>query len=342
MKAAVVAAPGRLEVRELPVPRPGPYQALCELLYGATCTGTDTHIIDGIFPFSGQLPTILGHESVGRVVEIGAKVRCFRVGDLVTRVGAPAVPESGTSVTWGGFAEYGLAGDHWSMARDGLDRAGWAGFRVNRVLHPEVRPEHAPLFTTWRETLSYLRRVGVGSGARVLVIGTGGNGLSFAAHARNLGAERVTVVGSRGAEGLASRVGATDFFDYRAADLDDLLKAAVGRSVDFAIDAVGKRSSADVALPLLREGGALGIYGIDDYGSIGLNVSRAAGPFRFCGGAYDEAETHQEVTDFYLRGKLDATVWLGAGEPFDLVDIGRAFESVRVRKTPKALVRLRG
>lgn len=342
MKAALVTAPGTLEVQEIPSPRPGPYQALCELLYGATCTGTDTHIIDGIFPFSGPLPTILGHESVGRVVEVGPKVRAFRVGDLVTRVGAPPLPEGGFSVTWGGFAEYGLAGDHWSMARDGLPRENWASYRVNRVLHPEVRPEHAPMFTTWRETLSYLRRVGVGPGACVLVIGTGGNGLSFAAHARNLGAVRVVLVGSRGAEGLSSRVGATDFLDYRASDLGERLRSAVGRTVDFAIDAVGKRTSTDIALPLLREGGALGIYGIDDYGSITLNVSRAAGPFRFCGGAYDEAETHQEVTDCYLQGKLDASVWLGNGEPFGLSDIGAAFDAVRARKTSKALVRLRG
>lgn len=341
MKAAVVTRKGVLEVRDVPVPRPGPYHALCELVYGATCTGTDTHIIDGVFPFSGPLPTVLGHESAGRVVEVGAKVRAFRVGDLVTRVGAPAVPEQGLSVTWGGFAECGIAGDHLAMARDGLAREQWAGYRVNRVLDAAVRPEDAPMFTTWRETLSYVRRAGVGRGSRVLVIGSGGNGLAFAAHARNLGAELVAMVGSSGSETAARRAGVSEYLDYRAPDLGERLRSLCGRTLDVAIDAVGKRGSADIALPLLRDGGALGIYGIDDWGSLSLNVSRAAGPFRFCGGAYDESETHQDVTDFYLQGKLEAGVWFGAGEPFGLERIGEAFAAVRARRMPKALVRLR-
>lgn len=339
--AAVVSGPGKLEVRDLPLPRPGDYQALCELLYGATCTGTDSHIIDGVFPFSGKLPTILGHESVGRVVEVGPKVRAFRVGDLVTRVGAPACPAEGISVTWGGFAEYGLAGDHWSMVRDGLPRSSWAPCRVNRPLHPAVRPEDAPLFTTWRETLSYARRMGVGPGSRVLVIGSGGNGLAFAAHARTLGAERVCVIGAARAEQAARRAGATDWYDYRLPDLAERLKAEVGRSLDVVIDAVGRRSSTEPALGLLRDGGAVGVYGVDDWGQISLPVSRAAGSFRFYSGGYDESETHQEVTDLYLQGRLDASVWFGDGEPFALAGIEKAFQAVRARVAPKALVKLR-
>jgi threonine dehydrogenase-like Zn-dependent dehydrogenase len=340
MKAAVVTAPGRLEVQDVPAPRPGPYQALCELLYGATCTGTDTHIIDCVFPFASPLPTILGHESVGRVVEVGPKVRAFRVGDLVTRVGAPAFPEAGISVTWGGFAELGVATDHWSMARDGLPEGGWVPHRVNRVLHPEVRPEHAPMFTTWRETLSYAKRMGIGRGARVLVIGSGGNGLSYAVHAHNLGAERVAMAGSARAEPLARRVGVTDYVDYASPDADAKLRSMLGRTVDFVIDAVGKRSSADIGLPLLREGGTVGVYGIDDYGHIALGMGRAAGSFRVYNGGYDEAETHEDVTDLYLRGKLDASVWLGDGEPYPLSRIGDAFAAARGRVVPKALVQL--
>jgi len=110
MKAAVIHGPADLRVREVPEPTPGDYEVLCELLYGATCTGTDSHIIGGNFPWIGRLPTILGHESVGRAVKLGAKVRHFRLGDLITRVGTPPVGDC--SVTWGGFTEFGLARDH--------------------------------------------------------------------------------------------------------------------------------------------------------------------------------------------------------------------------------------
>ena len=120
MKAAIVEKPGVLTVKDIPVPEVGAYDALCVLLYGATCTGTDQHLIAGRFPWPVRYPTILGHESVGRVVEVGAKVRYFEVGALITRVGAP--PAGGYSVNWGGFAEYGIAKDHRVMREDGVDR----------------------------------------------------------------------------------------------------------------------------------------------------------------------------------------------------------------------------
>ena len=49
MKAAVVEKPGVLSVRDVPEPVRGPYDCLCEILYGATCTATDLHIIAGTF-----------------------------------------------------------------------------------------------------------------------------------------------------------------------------------------------------------------------------------------------------------------------------------------------------
>lgn len=46
--------------------------------------------MDGLHPYPVTFPTILGHESVGRVVEIGSKVRNLQVGQLISRVGAPS------------------------------------------------------------------------------------------------------------------------------------------------------------------------------------------------------------------------------------------------------------
>ncbi|MBN1874169.1 MAG: hypothetical protein JXA33_08050 [Anaerolineae bacterium] len=64
MKAAIIERPGVLTVKEIPMPEVGEYDALCDLLYGATCTGTDQHLIARRFPWPVQYPTILGHESV--------------------------------------------------------------------------------------------------------------------------------------------------------------------------------------------------------------------------------------------------------------------------------------
>ena len=92
MKAAVVTESGKLEIRDVPMPQLGPYDVLVKSknCYGATCAGTDIHLMDGLHPYPVTFPTILGHESVGRVVEIGSKVRNLQVGQLISRVGAPS------------------------------------------------------------------------------------------------------------------------------------------------------------------------------------------------------------------------------------------------------------
>ena len=338
MKAAVIEKPGVLVVRDVPVPPVGEYDALCELLYGATCSGTDQHLIAGRFPWPVRCPTVLGHESIGRVVEVGERVRNLKVGDLVTRVGTLPVGE--LSVNWGGFAEYGVARDHWAMREDGLPAEEWHQFCVNQVLPPETDPRAATMVITWRETLSYLTRMGVGMRATVLIVGSGGNGLAFAAHARNLGASHVAMVGSGGRRDLAREVGVAAYYDYRTGEMPGLVAQPGPEGFDFIVDAVGKRGVLDAALPLLKPGGTVGIYGIDDQGSCTLNPSRAHGTFTCYNGGYDEAETHERVVAFLQRGRLKAGHWLDLERPFTLEEIGRAFEAVRERKLVKALVRL--
>jgi D-arabinose 1-dehydrogenase-like Zn-dependent alcohol dehydrogenase len=343
MKAAIVEKIGTIAVRDVPEPRPGDYEALCELLYGATCTGTDLHIIDGGFPWTGPLPTVIGHESVGRVVRVGAKVRHFRVGDLVTRCGMPAPPDGRVSVTWGGFTEFGIAYDHWAMSADGLPPDQWQGHRVNQVVPPGVDPRVVPMFTTWRETLSYLRRMGVKPGASILIVGSGGNAFAFAVHAANLGASRVAMVGALRMETAArTRAGVHTYLDYRSGTLASLLTEACPEGFDSIIDAVGRVGIADRVLPGLKPVGIYGTYGVADFGKIVISPSKARGGFTVYACSYDEAETHQAVSEFLRQGRLDASLWYDLEKPFPLDEIEAAFAHVRARRSLKALVRLRG
>ena len=164
MKAAVVENAGQLVVRELPEPPMGDYEARCEMLYGSVCAGTDTHLLHFHVPFCYwmQMPFILGHESVGRVVDTGEKVRHLKPGDLITRVGSPAV--GGIHSGWGGFATTGMASDWRAMQEDGID--GWKDKTVQQILPPDVDPAVGTLFITWRETLSYMMRMGIGKAKR--------------------------------------------------------------------------------------------------------------------------------------------------------------------------------
>ena len=73
MQAIVVASPGQVRYADLPAPAPGPYEALCEVLTCSLCAGTDSHIVDGAFP-NLRYPVVLGHETIGRVIALGAQI----------------------------------------------------------------------------------------------------------------------------------------------------------------------------------------------------------------------------------------------------------------------------
>lgn len=73
-----------LVLREVAEPVCGKEDVLLEVLACAVCR-TDLHIVDGELD-RVRLPLILGHQVVGRIVEVGPGVRGFREGD---RVGVP-------------------------------------------------------------------------------------------------------------------------------------------------------------------------------------------------------------------------------------------------------------
>lgn len=341
MKAAVVEKQGTLVVQEVPDPEVGEYDALCEILYGATCSATDHHIIANHMPFPVSYPTMLGHESIGRVVAMGKRVRNFKAGDIVTRVGASACPKAGLFSHWGGFAEKGIARDYRVMRQEGRPQEEWDHARRNQVLPADFDPASATMIITWRETLSYLTRMGVGPGAAVLVIGSGGNGLAFVTHARNLGAAQMVIVGNAARESHARLAGATAFFDYQGRNLGSLIGNACGKEFNFIIDSVGKKDSLNRMLPLLCPNGTVGIYGIEDYGQCNINPNLARGTFVCYQGYLDEEEAHEQVIAFIRQGRLDASLWLDRKHAFSLSDINTALEAVQRRELIKALIRIK-
>jgi propanol-preferring alcohol dehydrogenase len=73
-----------LEVRQVPVPTPGPTQVLIRVEACGVCR-TDLHVVDGDLDHPKR-PLIPGHEVVGRVEGLGREVSGLRLGQ---RVGVP-------------------------------------------------------------------------------------------------------------------------------------------------------------------------------------------------------------------------------------------------------------
>jgi len=96
VKAAVMKAPGKMEVQEFPLPKLRPGAMLLEMEMSGIC-GTDKHSFKGEMVLyagteaeqRGVFPCVKGHENVGRIVEIAGKYldydgRPLQVGDRVT------------------------------------------------------------------------------------------------------------------------------------------------------------------------------------------------------------------------------------------------------------------
>ena len=338
MKVAVIEKPGVLAVKNAPEPVVGDYDCLCELLYGATCSGTDLHMLEGRLPFPIPYPTVFGHESVGRVVQTGFRVRNFKVGDLISRAGAPASDKYGSS--WGGFAERGIARDHFAMKEDGLPASEWAKDTVNQILPADMDLRAATMVITWRETYSYSCRLGVKDADIVVVIGSGGNGLAYCSHAASLGAKTVVMIGSKARFEAGRSAGATHCLDYTSDGLSGQLKTILRSKIDVIIDSVGKNGQIDRILPQLKPDGSIGVYGLDDCDVFTVSPRLASGSFTFSSPGYDEAEAHEDVMRLIDQEKLDATIWLDFDSPFDLDDIADAMQAVQDRKVVKAVVKL--
>ena len=282
MRAVAVVEPGRVEIIELPAPQAGPYEVRVRTEAACLCNATDAKLVAGTFPGVSAYPLILGHESVGIVDQVGAKVRSFAPGDrviggLLFNAGVP-----GYASGWGGFCEYTLAADHDAMCADGVaDPAhGWFEvYEIQRPVPPDISVEAAVLLCTWREVYGAFGDFHLQAGDDILIFGAGPVGLSFARFARLLGLGYVGVVDPIPDKREKARAMGADAVFAPGDPALAGLAAARGKPLDAVIDAVGKPAIAGAALPMIRMGGSICVYGVIADASIAIDKS--AGPYNF-------------------------------------------------------------
>lgn len=83
MRGAMLLGPERIEIREVPVPRPRSGEVLLKIRAATTC-GTDVKVYRrGGHPRMLKVPTLFGHEMAGTVADVGPDVDQFYSGDDV-------------------------------------------------------------------------------------------------------------------------------------------------------------------------------------------------------------------------------------------------------------------
>lgn len=310
MKAATVREPGRLELSDVPEPEVGPYEALVETVAAGVC-GTDRHIVEGTF-YRSAYPAIVGHESLGRVVQTGDSVRYLKPGDLVLRTTAvrPGEQLGEWNSMLGAFAALALATDVRALDEDGASDRVRPYDRLQRTVPADFDPVDVGAFVVLKETLSWLQRVGDVAGKRVVVIGTGGAALMFIQLAKLGGARQVIAVGRRPerlerARELGADAVLTAAPEELAAKLRDLTE---GGGADLVIDAAGATAALEAVPDALARGGILAVYGL----SAGQTATLRWGwdrpvprdwTLRFA--EPDEAGIHEEALAVVADGGID-------------------------------------
>jgi 2-desacetyl-2-hydroxyethyl bacteriochlorophyllide A dehydrogenase len=332
MKAFLMETAGSATIAELGDPVAGDYEAEVEMVVCGICNSTDRMLRAGTFAPGVSYPSILGHESVGRISAVGRHVRYLEPGQLVTRCSAYGWDNPPIRMHWGGLAERGVVRDVRAWKEDHPGKQPADNF-PHIVFDAKHSPEDIALSISLAETWSIAAEAGGVVGDVVGVSGTGIAGLSLVAFARLLGAETVVCVGRR-KERLqrALDLGATHTA-IAGAEADSLFRELGGADVVF--EAAGKATAVDDAYRWVRPGGRLIIYSAPDT-PVPLNVMSAPREASLVVSRPREGAVLRSVVNLVESGALPREFFLSGSYPFQRIN--DAFAAIDDGSVVKALV----
>jgi uncharacterized zinc-type alcohol dehydrogenase-like protein len=303
---------------------PGPRDVLIEILYCGVCH-SDVHQAraewgDAIFPM------VPGHEIVGRVLQVGAAVQRWKVGDTV---GVGCFVDSCRRCEACQAGEEQYCHEDMTLTYNGRERDSEAptfgGYSTRITVDqdyvlrvPEGIPlaRAAPLLCAGITTYSPLKHFGLARGQALAVVGLGGLGHMAVKIGAAMGA-RVTVLShSPGKREDALALGASDFVVTRD---PAAFKTNAGR-FDMILDTVSAAHDYGAYLRLLRRDGTMVLVGVPEPGTIAapalINARR-----RLAGSLIGGIRETQEMLDFCAAHQVAADV-----EVIDIADINAAYE----------------
>ncbi len=263
MRVPVFIGEGRLEVQDRPTPQiKNPDDVLLRVEACGLC-GTDLNILAVPPAHKANPGTVLGHEFVGTVAEIGKGVKYVREGDRVVvaprlncnqcrycRRGLPNQCEDyktlGITLD-GGLAPYVVAPER-------------ALYKISR----EVAVDDAVFAEVLSCVFGGTTRVPINAGESVVILGAGPVGLLYGMVYRASGAGQVIVtdVAPFRLE-LARKNGADLVINSREQDVEALVKEHTAIGADIVVDAVG--SLLPQAVKLARRGGRIVLFGLQPH-----------------------------------------------------------------------------
>jgi threonine dehydrogenase-like Zn-dependent dehydrogenase len=342
---------GAGDVRVETVPDPiiqKPTDAIVRTVRSCIC-GSDLHPYHSMAHSDEGNP--MGHELIAVVEEIGADVTTVKPGEFV--IVPFAFQDNTCAFCREGFQTSCVHGGWYGSAETGGLQADLARIPLadgSLVKVPDLDPTTADegmlasLLTLSDVYLTGYHAAHMGqveSGKTVTVIGDGAVGLSAVLAAKQLGAERIILMGRHTARtDLGVEFGATDVVAERGAEgVARVMDLTDGEGSHIVLEAVGHMPAYEQAHGIIRPGGIISRVGVPQYeeaavgfGSLfGKNARLAGGPAPVR--AYIEAAIPQ-----VLSGQIDP------GRVFDrtiaLADVPAGYQAMDDRDALKVMVRV--
>jgi alcohol dehydrogenase len=267
MKAMVYHGPGRKSWDEMPDPTLRDARDAIVQVDAVSICGTDLHILKGDVP-TVEPGRILGHEAVGRIVEVGAGVDGVSTGD---RVVVSCVSGCGRC-RYCRIGAYGqcLSGGGWVLGHriDGVQaeyvRVPFADGSLHRL--PDSVPDQSAVLLADILPTSY--EVGVlngrvAPGDTVVIVGAGPIGLAAVLTASLYSPGRIVVIDPAGPRRDAAKQFGADVTlspdehpDVFVRDITD------GLGADVVMEAVGMPETFELCTRMVRPGGHLANIGV--------------------------------------------------------------------------------
>jgi threonine 3-dehydrogenase len=250
---------------EAPVPDIGINDVLIQVLRTGIC-GTDLHIYkwDAWARRTVPVPLVIGHEFVGRIIEVGSNVRDFHPGEIVSAEGHVVC----------GHCRNCLAGRR-HLCKDtqgiGVQRAGaFAGYIAVPMTNVWVHDPHIPrdvqsIFDPFGNAVHTALSFDV-LGEDVLITGAGPIGLMAAAVVRHAGARHVVVTDLNPYRlGLAKQMGATVAANVGRQSLPEVQKQlGMREGFDVGLEMSGNAAAFRDMLANMAHGGKIAMLGIPE------------------------------------------------------------------------------
>ncbi|NJC40359.1 threonine dehydrogenase-like Zn-dependent dehydrogenase [Brevundimonas alba] len=306
MRAAVVTGPGLMEVRDAPLPEPGPGQVRVKLEGCGVCASNLTPWAGPEWMTFPTEPGGMGHEGWGLVDAVGEGVTSVRVGERVA------------SLSHHSYAEYDVA-----------DEA--AVVRLPSELDGQPFPGE-PLGCAF----NIFRRSGIKSGDTVAIVGIGFLGAVLTRLATEAGARVIAISRRPFSLDLATRMGAAETIpmEDHYGIISCVNELTGGAFCDVVIEAVGKQWPLDLAAELTKERGRLVIAGYHQDGPRQINMQLWNWRGLDVVNAHERdpavyAQGVREAVEAVVSGRLDPTPLYSHAYPLDRLD--EALDATRDR-----------